>query len=303
MATAAAPASSSQLPMTNMENATDVAEYEEWEKTRPVFDLGKQRRLRVANIVLAVLHLATSLALYGATHQNKDRTAYPIFSTFTADPKLTKIWPSFFVPGVKKVATAHLGFFSATFLLLAAVDHAAVALPGLNAVYNRMLSRNTNFFRWIEYTFSASIMRVEIAILSGVADIHTLWCIFGLTAVTMLIGAIFEGENRAYFGSILESERIRWTTYWIGFVPHCFAWAVILCHFFRNVNVAGAPGFVWAIIALEIVLDAAFAMNLGFQWLNLGPWRDYVFGEWMFLLLSLTAKQLLAWIAYGGASR
>lgn len=31
-------------------------------------------------------------------------------------------------------------------------------------------------------------------------------------------------------------------------------------------------------------------------------WKDYVYGEWVFIILSFTAKSFLAWFNYGGAN-
>jgi hypothetical protein len=34
------------------------------------------------------------------------------------------------------------------------------------------------------------------------------------------------------------------------------------------------------------------------QYKKIGPWRDYLFGEATYVLLSLTAKSLLAWLVF-----
>jgi hypothetical protein len=38
-----------------------------------------------------------------------------------------------------------------------------------------------------------------------------------------------------------------------------------------------------------------FAVNMVLQYKKVGPWRDYLFGEKVYIILSLTAKALLAW--------
>ena len=38
-----------------------------------------------------------------------------------------------------------------------------------------------------------------------------------------------------------------------------------------------------------------FALNMWLQYRRIGPWRDYLFGESVYVLLSLTAKSALAW--------
>jgi len=39
------------------------------------------------------------------------------------------------------------------------------------------------------------------------------------------------------------------------------------------------------------------------QWAKIGRFQNYLTGEIGFILLSFTAKALLAWINYGGGSR
>lgn len=65
-------------------------------------------------------------------------------------------------PQPKQVANFPLGIWSGAFLLLSAADHLLVALPQVNATYNRLLCGNRNPFRWAEYAVSASIMMVRL---------------------------------------------------------------------------------------------------------------------------------------------
>lgn len=55
------------------------------------------------------------------------------------------------------------------------------------------------------------------------------------------------------------------------------------------------PTFVYGIFVSLFVLFNAFAVNMALQYRRLGPWRDYFFGEWIYIGLSLIAKSLLAW--------
>ena len=46
----------------------------------------------------------------------------------------------------------------------------------------------------------------------------------------------------------------------------------------------------------SLVGDGALrALNQYLQYRRVGPWRDYLFGERVYIALSLTAKSLLAW--------
>ncbi len=36
------------------------------------------------------------------------------------------------------------------------------------------------------------------------------------------------------------------------------------------------------------------------QYKKVGRWKDYLFGEYVYILLSLFAKTMLAWLVFGG---
>ena len=58
---------------------------------------------------------------------------------------------------------------------------------------------------------------------------------------------------------------------------------------------ANPPGFVYGIIVSLFVFFNIFAVNMVLQYKQVGKWRDYLFGEKVYIILSLTAKALLAW--------
>ncbi len=163
-----------------------------------------------------------------------------------------------------------VGALSGAFLLLSAADHLLVALPGVFNAYEAGVRRNVNAYRWTEYAVSASIMRVLIAQLAGVTDIHLLFAIFFLTATTMAFGWLMERTNGSRIpcyapaatsrdapppvaappaaadlglgaseagGAAAAAKpdaaaRVDWAPLALGCVPHLAAWAVIFCYFF-----------------------------------------------------------------------
>jgi hypothetical protein len=46
-----------------------------------------------------------------------------------------------------------------------------------------------------------------------------------------------------------------------------------------------------------------FAINMILQYKKVGRWRDYLFGERVYIILSLVAKSLLAWQVFFGTLR
>ena len=71
---------------------------------------------------------------------------------------------------------------------LSALAHFTVTGPGW-ASYQRQLGKSRNPFRWLEYSLSASIMIVLIAMLVGINDIAALVVLVGVNAA--MIGCAF----------------------------------------------------------------------------------------------------------------
>ena len=204
-------------------------------------------------------------------------------------------------PDAQVAFRINVGYLSAAFLALSALDHLLVCTVG-KGVYERGLSHNYNVFRWIEYALSASVMRILVGVLSGVSDLHMQFLQFGLTGTTMLFGLVFELENRN--NRLSSSKPVRWYLYWLGFVPHAFSWTVIVGYFFYALSSGDSPpDFVYAIIFIIFFLDLTFPIILGLQWLGSCGFRDYVNGEIAFIILSFTSKNALAWIKFFGGNR
>ena len=180
----------------------------------------------------------------------------------------------------------------AVFLLLAAADHLLVATPVVRRWYERNLRARRNYARWIEYSVSASIMTVLIAMFVGIRDVAAVSAIFAVNTAMILFGLLMERQQRP--GSA------DWTAFWFGSMAGAVPWVLIFYY------VAGAPtvpGFVWAITVTQLLLFAGFGLNMALQYRRVGPWRDYLFGERMYIWLSLVAKSLLAWLIFANVLR
>jgi hypothetical protein len=166
--------------------------------------------------------------------------------------------------------------------------------------YNYYIARHQNPFRWTEYAFSASLMRVMIAQLSGVTDLHILFGIYCLAAITMVMGSVHDSVNAV---ARADGYRQNWYPFLAAFIPHLASWFIIMCYFFVAVSRGDPPVFVWLIIWILFVLDGVFALLFYLQWGKIWIFKDYVKGEIAFIILSFTAKSALAWINFGGGLR
>jgi len=261
------------------------------------------KKLFYLNIAATVVQLGSGLLIFFLT--NSDRT-YTIYTTFPEsapdsdeDNSMDSSGPPFLSPVPKEFFSVGVGYLSAAFLFLSALDHLIVSTCGKKA-YESGLDRSFNLFRWVEYSLSASLMRVIVGILSGVVDFNQLLLIFGHTAVTMIFGLIFELENS---GKRLQPDEVRWYTYWLGFISHAFGWTTIIWYFIQVASAGDAPGFVYAIVVTVFLLDLTFPIALGLQWRGKGIFRSYANGEIAFIILSFTSKNLLAWINFIGGNR
>jgi hypothetical protein len=153
--------------------------------------------------------------------------------------------------------------------------------------YVRNLQRRRNDDRWIEYSVSASIMIVLIAMLTGIGDVAALVALFGVNAGMIFLGLVQEHVERPGEGRLLA--------FWLGCIVGVVPWAAIGIYLLSPGVSGTAPGFVYGIYVSLFAFFNVFALNMWLQYRRIGPWRNYVFGESIYILLSLTAKSALAW--------
>ena len=154
----------------------------------------------------------------------------------------------------------------------------------------RHLERGINPARWIEYSLSSALMIVVIAMLAGIYDIASLLLIFALNATMILFGWLMELHNQ-------KTPRTNWTAYWFGCFAGAVPWIAVAVYLAGD---AAPPGFVYGFFASIFVFFNVFAVNMLLQYRKVGRWRDYLYGERVYMLLSLFAKSALAWQVFAG---
>ena len=134
--------------------------------------------------------------------------------------------------------------------------------------------------------------------LCGIYDLAALMGAFALTAVMNLCGLLMEKHNQL-------TERTDWAAYIVGCIAGIVPWVAIAVYFFGSLATTdgGVPTFVYFILPTLFVFFFSFALNMVLQYKKIGPWRDYLFGEKVYILLSLVAKSLLAWQVFAGTLR
>ncbi len=77
-------------------------------------------------------------------------------------------------------------------------------------------------------------------------------------------------------------------------------WALIAVYLAQPPTV---PGFVYAITVVQFVLFFSFAVNMALQYARGRPVAGLRHGEVAYIVLSLTAKSLLAWLIFANVLR
>jgi hypothetical protein len=258
---------------------------------RPKINFGK---LQLWNRNLAALHLLQGVAILVLSTGK----TFPVTTNFLGiDALATQAQGHPVLAGATRhLFEVQLSWLIAAFFFLSAIAHFLMSTY-LRELYEKNLAKKLNAIRWFEYAFSASIMLVAIGLLSGVSDFSSLLMIFALCAVMNLLGLVMEVHNQ-------NARQVNWLSYIVGCIASIVPWIVLMFYLIGSqIWGGGVPGFVYGIYASLFVLFGSFAVNMFLQYRKRGKWADYVYGEYVYMILSLVAKTALAWQIFAGSLR
>lgn len=214
---------------------------------------------------------------------------------------------------------------SSMFFFLSFLAHAVwVVLGQLDLGYTFLwsyLRDCMSYWRWIEYSMSASLMLVCLAVSVAVRDVYILLCVFSLNFVTMLCGFATElfsrpsaasrdgaGNAMSYdrkwwqgqasdmiFYHKLQNYMYRMIPHFSGYFPYFVAWWCVYAPLFDTIADAPSdsdiPAWVLAALIGTFAVFTCFAFTqLYYQW---QPPERYWESEVVYCLLSLFAKSYL----------
>ena len=235
--------------------------------------------LRRINIIAGTLHLVQMIAVLALSND----FTLPINATYMSGPPGTT-----FAPPVVLFNTP-IGLTVAVFLGLSALAHFIVASPQFFSRYSKGLAEQRNYFRWLEYSISSSVMIVLIAQVTGVADITAIISIFGVNAAMILFGWLQEKYETPGNGG--------WLPFIFGCIAGAVPWVALIFYVFAigGPGETSAPAFVYGIVITIFLFFNSFALVQWLQYKKVGKWREYLRGERTYITLSLVAKSALAW--------
>lgn len=246
----------------------------------------KLKGLRNFNIIMGLLHLIQGVFMIIVSND----TTYPIYTNFLKFDIANRA----LVPDPKLWYELPFGIGTAIFLLLSATAHFYLSTIGYKR-YVENLRKGQNPVRFYEYALSSSLMIVLIGMLVGIWDLGSIILMFGINAMMNLFGIMMEYHNQ-------HTKKTDWTAFIYGSIAGFFPWIVIVVYFLSAINSSGAkpPAFVYAIIPTIFVFFNIFAINMVLQYKKVGKWKEYIFGEKVYIILSLLAKTSLAWMIFAG---
>lgn len=247
-------------------------------------------RLRVYNVVAGSAHLLQAIGFAVVLGMLSTQVLFAVTADYLAGPPGVPIPPERVT-----LFEVNIGVGVVAFLGLSALFHFLISSPWFFARYKNGLLANRNYFRWVEYSLSSSIMIWLILAINGVTDIAALFSIFAVNAAMILFGAVQEKYEQPGSGGLLPFI----FGSMVGIVP----WVLILIYFVRpgSASDVAAPTFVVFIVISLFVFFNTFAVNQWLQYKQVGRWKSYLHGERTYITLSLVAKTALAWQVFSGA--
>jgi len=240
--------------------------------------------IRRYNLIAGVFHLVQMVAVLALAND----FTLPIVARYMSGPP-----GSTFAEPITLFDTP-VGLGVAIFLGLSAFFHFLVISPKFFSRYSAGLTQNRNYFRWVEYSISSSVMIVLIAQICGVSDVVAIISLFGVNASMILFGWLQEKYEEPGNGG--------WLPYIFGCIAGAVPWLAIA---FYVLAIGGpgdtkAPAFVYGIVFSIFFFFNTFAIVQYLQYKKVGKWSDYLRGEKTYITLSLVAKSALAWQIFSG---
>lgn len=183
-----------------------------------------------------------------------------------------------------------------TIIFLSAIFHLLI-VTNYRGRYEATLKQGVNKLRWIDFGLTAGLMLVVISLLNGVYDISILLAIFVLIALLHILGYFLETQASSSLKSkmhIFKGLLLAGGTVWLIIALYVKA-AIIYGQ--------GLPHYVYFIDGSIFIITLGLALNTYLSFRRIGRWKNYLYSERNFMVLSLIAKTALTWQIYLGILR
>jgi len=261
----------------------------------------RRSSLRKWNIIAGSLHLFQSIAqlALALSVDNFKEFKLPITTSYLGLVDIEGTEVQYLATTSRNIGNVRLGPLIFLFFFLSAFFHFLVVIPYFNQMYWTQINAGKNYFRWIEYSISSTVMIWLISMLFGVTDISLLVAIAFANATMNLCGLMQEKYN-----NIRDAQsEVDWLPFIVGTFIGIAPWIVVYTYLGSTQNADQIPSFVFGVLVGYFVFFNTFPINMVLQYKRVGPWKDYIFGEMGYIVLSLASKTLLGWLVFGGLNQ
>lgn len=262
--------------------------------------------LLIWNWVLFIIHLTLGIGLliyFNVREEGSeiDFALYDIKLNYDEDQNPTATAEEALGTNRKTVEYLIVSFF-----LVTAFFHLLYATNAFGSgAYLRAIQNNNNYFRWIEYAISASIMIVIINLISGVKSLDAnILSLVGSIAVMLQGNSVETSLRRNLDGYEKNKDYIIPTV--TGWILLTAIFGIVVKNFFQRISEVKDAGFdipswIPAVIFPTIFWYVSFGVVQLVQITRGGDYRKY---EYTYLVLSLLSKAFLGiYLAFGLSQR
>jgi len=158
------------------------------------------------------------------------------------------------------------------------------------------IGRRSPRFYYLALAVVAANAVLSITDQVGIYDIVSLIALFSINACMNLFGLLMEAYNQ-------NRQKVAWSPYIFGTFAGLIPWVGISIYLVGAGQNGDVPSFVYWIFLTIAITFFSFAFNMILQYRAKGRWADYLFGEKVYMILSLVAKTALAWQVFAGTLR
>ena len=184
-------------------------------------------------------------------------------------------------------STLFIGVALILFLLVSTVMHVRVS-AATAFHYTIGIKNGHNTYRWVDFALSSSLLLWVLAEITAIAHTGAFLVLLCANVALLVLGARLEKTD--------ASGRALYTGLLVGALLAALPWLALLFY----VMGSGSTGetrpavFVFSLVLTVFITTAAFTLNQLLPRFRVGPWRDFVFGEGVYIVLNLVTKAALA---------
>jgi hypothetical protein len=194
----------------------------------------------------------------------------------------------------RNVGSLNIGWLVSTFLFVTFLSHFLALLRFRG--YIDQIERNINYYRWIEYSITSTIILIIISLFFGIFDLSLLVMIGASNVALIYTRVMMEKINKS------NEIRVEWSPFILSCLLGTLPWITILIYLFDG-ELDSIPDFVYTIGVSYFIFFQSFSVNMYLYYKRVGNWRSYAHTERCYQMISVVSKSLVSWLVFSGLNQ